>query len=70
MANGGGAEGNYLHSNPMPFTASPGQGNENECEAGNERYAVGRQVIFNPPGVQGTKTEVTRRELVGNGEAR
>jgi virulence factor Mce-like protein len=69
-ANGGGAEGNYLHSNPMPFTASPGQEKENECEAGNERYPVGRQVIGNPPGVQGTKTEVTRNEVVGNGEAR
>ncbi|MBA3359783.1 MAG: hypothetical protein H0U20_10050, partial [Thermoleophilaceae bacterium] len=54
----------FLHSNPMPFTAGPGQEKENECEAGNERYVVGRQAIGNPPGVQGTKTEVTRSEVV------
>jgi virulence factor Mce-like protein len=55
-ANGGGEESNYLHSNPYPNTASPGQ-NEFECEAGNEPYPVGQQVIGNPPGNQGTLTE-------------
>ncbi|MTD46857.1 MCE family protein [Conexibacter sp. W3-3-2] len=48
---------NYLHTNPYPNTASPGQ--TLECEAGNERYAAGRQVIGNVPGNQGTSTEKT-----------
>jgi virulence factor Mce-like protein len=56
-ANGGGPDNkNYLHSNPYPNTASPGQ--TRECEAGNEPYAVGRRVIGNPPGNQGTATRV------------
>ena len=50
---------NFLHSNPYPNTASPGQ--PQECEAGNETFAVGRQVIGNVPGNQGTTTEKTRR---------
>ncbi len=55
-ANGGSSDArNYLHSNPYPNTASPGQ--TFECEAGNEPYAVGQQVIGNPPGNQGTVTE-------------
>ena len=37
---------NYLHSNPYPNTASPGQ--PKECESGNEPYPVGRKVIGNP----------------------
>ncbi len=55
-ANGGGPspDANYLHSNPYPNTASPGQ--PRECEAGNETYIAGRQVIGNVPGNQGTKT--------------
>lgn len=48
---------NYLHTNPYPNTASPGQ--TQECEAGNEPFAVGRQVIGNVPGNQGTSTEKT-----------
>jgi virulence factor Mce-like protein len=51
----GPAPDNYLHSNPYPNTASPGQ--TKECEAGNETYAVGQQVIGNVPGNQGTKTD-------------
>ena len=48
-ANGGGSganvAGNFLHYNPYPNTASPGQ--TKECEAGNEPYKVGQQVIGN-----------------------
>ena len=51
----GGAE-NYLHFNPYPNTAAPGQ-RPRECEAGNERYLSGRQVIGNVPGNQGIRTE-------------
>jgi virulence factor Mce-like protein len=60
-ANGGvpGKQDNYLHSNPYPNTASPGQ--PHECEAGEENFLVGKQVIGNVPGNQGAKTEVTNR---------
>jgi virulence factor Mce-like protein len=53
----GPTEENHLHSNPYPNTAAPGQ--TRECEAGNERYAdmIGRTVIGNQPGNQGTKTQ-------------
>lgn len=56
-ANGGGPdpEANYLHSNPYPNTAAPGQ--PRECEAGNEIFHVGRQMIGNVPGNQGTRTD-------------
>jgi virulence factor Mce-like protein len=50
---------NFLHTNLYPNTASPGQ--PKECEAGNETYAVGRQVIGNPPGDQGTLHDETTR---------
>jgi virulence factor Mce-like protein len=46
---------NYLHSNPYPNTASPGQ--PKECEAGNEPFRVGRKVIGNVPGTQPARTE-------------
>jgi virulence factor Mce-like protein len=46
---------NFLHVNPYPNTASPGQ--PRECEAGNEKYVAGRQQIGNVPGNQGTETE-------------
>jgi ABC-type transporter Mla subunit MlaD len=48
---------NHLHSNPYPNTAAPGQ--TRECEAGNERYdqTVGRTLIGNQQGNQGTETE-------------
>jgi len=52
-ANGGGSDvRNYLHANPYPNTASPGQ--PRECEAGREPYLIGEQVIGNVPGNQGT----------------
>lgn len=54
-ANGGGDERNFLHSNAYPNTAAPGQA-PRECEAGNEDYITGRQVIGNAPGDQGTVT--------------
>ena len=54
-ANGGSDQANFLHSNPYPNTAAPGQ--THECEAGNEPYIIGRKVIGNVPGNQGTKTD-------------
>jgi virulence factor Mce-like protein len=45
---------NYLHSNPYPNTASPGQ--TKECESANEDYYVARQMLSNLPGNQGTTT--------------
>ena len=59
-ANGGvpGARDNHLHTNPYPNTASPGQ--PKECEAGNEPFLVGRQVIGNVPGTQPATTEKTK----------
>jgi virulence factor Mce-like protein len=54
-ANGGGSDfDNFLHYNPYPNTASPGQ--TRECEAGNEPYLTAQQVIGNVPGNQGTTT--------------
>jgi virulence factor Mce-like protein len=59
-ANGGGTDSrNYLHYNPYPNTAAPGQ--PRECEAGNEDIGGGydpdRQQIGNIPGNQGTITD-------------
>jgi virulence factor Mce-like protein len=55
-ANGGSSDvRNFLHINPYPNTAAPGQ--PRECEAGNEPYLVGQQVIGNVPGNQGTETD-------------
>jgi ABC-type transporter Mla subunit MlaD len=54
-ASGGGDGRNFLHVNPYPNTASPGQ--ERECEAGNEPFLGGQTVIGNVPGNQGTQTE-------------
>jgi ABC-type transporter Mla subunit MlaD len=45
---------NNLHYNPYPRTAGPGQGGV--CEAGNERYAIGRTVIGRAPDLLGTTT--------------
>ncbi len=56
-ANGPGRD-NFLHSNPYPNTAGPGQ--PQECEAANEPFAAGRQVIGNVPGNQGTGHEATK----------
>jgi virulence factor Mce-like protein len=49
------APSNFLHYNPYPNTASPGQ--TRECEAGNEPYLTGQKVIGNVPGNQGIVTE-------------
>ena len=48
---------NFLHTNPYPITAAPGQ--THECEAGNEAYLPGRQVIGNVPGNRGTTHDQT-----------
>jgi len=56
-ANGPAVE-NFLHVNPYPNTAAPGQ--VRECEAGNEPYIIGRQMIGNVPGNQGTSTDGQR----------
>ena len=45
---------NYLHSNPYPHTAAPGQ--PRECEAGNEPFVIGQVVTRNPPGTQPAST--------------
>jgi virulence factor Mce-like protein len=55
----GPAPDNFLHTNPYPNTASPGQ--PQECEAGNEPFRAGRQAIGNVPGNQGTRHDQTRR---------
>ena len=46
---------NHLHANPYPNTAAPGQ--THECEAGNEDFLVGKTIIGNVPGNQGTVTQ-------------
>jgi virulence factor Mce-like protein len=48
-------EANHLHANPYPNTASPGQ--PRECEAGNEPYQSGQNVIGNVAGTQQAQTE-------------
>jgi virulence factor Mce-like protein len=50
----GGLPTNFLHYNPYPNTASPGQ--TRECEAGNEGYPGGL-AIGNVPGNQGIRTD-------------
>jgi virulence factor Mce-like protein len=52
---GGETGNNFLHANPYPNTASPGQ--PRECEAGNEPYTPGRVEIGNPPSNEGTVTD-------------
>jgi phospholipid/cholesterol/gamma-HCH transport system substrate-binding protein len=61
----GPAPGNFLHNNPYPNTAAPGQ--PRECEAGNEPFTPGQQAIGNVPGNQGTTTQgqVARRSAAG-----
>jgi virulence factor Mce-like protein len=51
-------EQNFLHANPYPNAAAPGQ--PRECEAGNEDYLAGRKVVGNPAGNQGARTGETR----------
>jgi ABC-type transporter Mla subunit MlaD len=48
---------NYLHTNPYPYTASPGQ--PRECEAANERYVPQKVVIGNTPEREQARTEAT-----------
>jgi ABC-type transporter Mla subunit MlaD len=48
---------NFLHANPYPYTAAPGQ--PHVCAAGNEKYIPDKVMIGNPPLV-GTRTEQTR----------
>ncbi len=55
-ANGPG-EANFLHANAYPNVSAPGQ--TQECEAANETFIKGRQVIGNVPGNQGQSTEKT-----------
>jgi hypothetical protein len=45
---------NHLHANPYPNAASPD--GPRECEGGNEPYYVGRTIVGNIPGNQGTTT--------------
>src|SRR5918996_612966 len=70
VASGGGANpANFLHANPYPNTASPGQ--TRECEAGREPYAQGQVVIGNPPGDQGLMPEsITKPDKVAGGAER
>ncbi len=61
-ANGAGnnptnAARNYLHANPYPWTAAPGQ--PRACAAGNENYVAGRQVIGNEMGTLSTPVDMT-----------
>jgi hypothetical protein len=53
------SEDSFLHSNPYPNTAAPGQ--PKECEGGNEVYKTGRQTIGNDPAQQRAATEATKR---------
>ncbi len=50
---------NYLHYNPYPYVAGPGQ--PQECEAGNQRYIAGKTVIGNTSTTLGTGHEATKR---------
>jgi virulence factor Mce-like protein len=58
---------NFLHYNPYPNTAAPSQ-NPTECEAGNEPYLVGQQVIGNVPGNQGVVTTGQLPSQIRRGE--
>jgi ABC-type transporter Mla subunit MlaD len=50
---------NYLHYNPYPYVAGPGQ--PQECEAGNEHYVAGKVVIGNTSTTLGTNHNETKR---------
>jgi virulence factor Mce-like protein len=65
VASGGGNPANFLHVNPYPNTASPGQ--TRECEAGREEYLPGRVVIGNVPGNQGVIPEAITNPTTGGG---
>jgi ABC-type transporter Mla subunit MlaD len=56
-ATGGGLSGsNWLHADPYPNTAAPGQ-HPRECEAGNEHYIPNQVEIGHSPGNDGITTE-------------
>jgi hypothetical protein len=55
----GPTQDNHLHANPYPNTAAPGQ--TKECESGNEDFLVGRTIVGNVPGNQGTVTQGQQR---------
>ncbi len=57
-ANGPESE-NHLHFNPFPQTAAPGQ--NDVCEAGNEKYIAGQTVVGNAPKLWGTTTRETKK---------
>jgi virulence factor Mce-like protein len=54
-----GRDSGPLHSNPYPYTDSPGQ--PAECAAGNETFTAGQAVIGNPAGNLGLRTEKTTK---------
>jgi hypothetical protein len=57
----------FLHSNPYPNTAAPGQ--PRACEAGNEGYSNPNQVMIgNPPDTRGPITEQTKRVVSKRGQ--
>ena len=51
----GPTQDNHVHTNPYPNTAAPGQ--PQECEAGNEPYAIGKTMLSNVPGTQQLRTD-------------
>jgi ABC-type transporter Mla subunit MlaD len=51
---------NYLHANPYPNVAGPGQ--PDECEAGNEIYEPKTAVIGHATKLRGSTSESTKRE--------
>ncbi|HYM45871.1 MAG TPA: MlaD family protein [Solirubrobacteraceae bacterium] len=54
-------DNNHVHVNPYPNVAGPGQ--PRLCEAGNEKYLVGKAVIGNVPAGSATSNrEITTRE--------
>jgi virulence factor Mce-like protein len=56
----GSVDDSFLHSDPYPHTAAPGQ--PDQCAAGNEQYVSGRQVIGTAP-LTGSRTQQTKRVL-------
>jgi hypothetical protein len=51
-----GAAQYFLHANPYPYTAAPGQ--PRVCESGNEKYKP-NQIVIGHPGVTQARTEQT-----------
>ncbi len=51
-ANGPAGTANFLHVNPYPYTAAPGQ--PHVCAAGNEKYIQNKVMVGNPPLLQTT----------------